>query len=453
MQFLYRKFIIWFIALLSVVVSFSAIADTNLSHFTFSGTTRFRYENLNDQFRKNLTGSDKVLAIRNLLAGSWRGKNLGFTAELQDSRAYMDDRGTPLSKSVINTSELLQSYGSVFWNNTSSAWIEDSQLKFGRFTLDIGSRRFVERNGYRNTINAFQGFHWATNFGNNSSFDVFFTRPIKILPYDAANLDGNNYQYDRVSKTKEFWGAHLRNFNILGDIFLDLFTYGYKEKDTRSVATLDRDVYAPGFRLLKPKRPGMFDFELETAFRQGSQSKSLSKVAKKVRVRSHMIHFEAGFSFHSKWAHRLNVEFDLATGDDSESDTIERYDRFYGTRRGDLGNTSIHGPLTRSNVVVPGFRWSFDNGFTDGRIVLQKPNLESGTDRWFIAGYFDPKGMSGVDIGTTLDFRIRHWLDPNRIRVELGGSVFHYGEFPKKFREPGESSQSIYIYSQIVFYF
>ena len=72
MQFLYRKFIIWFIALLSVVVSFSAIADTNLSHFTFSGTTRFRYENLNDQFRKNLTGSDKVLAIRNLVAGSWR---------------------------------------------------------------------------------------------------------------------------------------------------------------------------------------------------------------------------------------------------------------------------------------------------------------------------------------------------------------------------------------------
>ena len=55
-----------------MVVSFSAIADTNLSHFTFSGTTRFRYENLNDQFRKNLTGSDKVLAIRNLVAGSWR---------------------------------------------------------------------------------------------------------------------------------------------------------------------------------------------------------------------------------------------------------------------------------------------------------------------------------------------------------------------------------------------
>ncbi|MEO0712760.1 MAG: alginate export family protein, partial [Pseudomonadota bacterium] len=111
---------------------------------TLSGEARIRYESLGEQFRAGGSGGDQLLAMRTLLlaeaeTGTW---TLGI--EMQDSRTYLDDDGTPLSSSFVNTLEPLQLYAK------RDAF--GGTLKLGRQTLDIASRRFVERNDFRNTI-------------------------------------------------------------------------------------------------------------------------------------------------------------------------------------------------------------------------------------------------------------------------------------------------------------
>ena len=140
-------------------------AEKSAPEFDLWGETRVRYETLDGQFRSGRTGGDQVLAIRSLLAGSVGWEGFKVVGELHDARAYLDDLGTPLSTSLVNTVDVLQAYLAL--GNE-----EGSQIKVGRFTLDIASRRFVERNDFRNTINAYTGFHWTQRSGQ-SQLDAF----------------------------------------------------------------------------------------------------------------------------------------------------------------------------------------------------------------------------------------------------------------------------------------
>lgn len=422
------------------------------SSFSLSGDTRVRYESLDGQFRQGLTGSDQVLAMRSLLRADVETEAFAFTGEVQDSRTYLDDEGTPLSGSLVNTMELIQA--SVSWRQTmvGSDFMQGWEAKLGRFTLDIGSRRFVERNDFRNTTNAYSGLHWTGRFAGAATLDAFFVAPMEKLPAGRSLLDDNRIEADAELDSRRFWGVHYQRPRTFGDVQLDLLVYGLRENDG-AIATLDRALYAPGFRLLKNAVAGGWDFELEAAFRYGKQSASLAADAHSLDVRAHMLHAEFGFTFASSWNPRLSLEYDLATGDDVATPDFERYERFYGTRRGDLGNTSIHGPLTRSNISVLGLRYGFSHGATDGRVVLQQALLAEASDAWIAAPRMDPTGQSGRELGQTLDFRIRHWLLPERVRAEVGGSALLFGDFPDKVPGGPEADRTLYGYGQVTLNF
>ncbi|MFM1895140.1 MAG: hypothetical protein RLZZ385_214 [Pseudomonadota bacterium] len=437
-----------FVLSLGVVQIGEAVA-AEATQFNFSGEIQARYEALDGQFRRGLEGSDQLLAVRTVVQASVQHNAFGLQFELQDSRTYLDDGGTPLSTSYVNAFEPLQLYGSVDLASGSTPWLERSLLKLGRFTLDIGSRRFVERNDFRNTINGYTGMHWINRFGNGGQLDSFFVAPVGKLPADRASLDDNRIEVDEDDKTRRFWGVHYQHPVFYQGIRGDLLVYGLREKDENGRATLDRDVIAPGLRLIRPQSRGQWDFDLEAAWRSGEQSISVLPGAPKTDVRARMLHAEAGFTWNSAWGHRLSVEYDLATGDDVRTDTFERYERFYGTRRGDLGNTSIHGPLTRSNAAVPGIRYLFNNGTTDGRVILQYARLDSATDQWIIARLQDPTGRAGKTLGRTLDFRVRHWLIPDTLQWEIGGSALWYGRFPREVPGGPDGSRTLYVYTQV----
>ena len=76
-----------------------------------AGETRARYESLDGQFRGGLSGSDQLLAFRSLLAIEADFGAVAVGVELQDSRTYLDDAGTPLSSSFVDPLDVLQAYG------------------------------------------------------------------------------------------------------------------------------------------------------------------------------------------------------------------------------------------------------------------------------------------------------------------------------------------------------
>lgn len=151
---------------------------------------------------------------------------------------------------------------------------------------------------------------------------------------------------------------------------------------------------------------------------------------------------------------RLGLEYDLASGDDDPTDQkIGNYERLYGTRRGDLGNTSIHGPLTRSNISVPGIRLSFKKDRWDGRFILQRFDLDSAKDDWVVAKLSDPTGNSGTHVGDTFDFRVRYWIKPKHLRGEFGGSILQYGEFAENVPGGPSDDQARFAYVMLTGYF
>ena len=74
------------------------------SEISISGETRARYEVLNGQFRANGTGDDQLLLFRTLIHAKWDTGPVTLGFELQDSRTYQGDNGTPLSNSIVDLS-------------------------------------------------------------------------------------------------------------------------------------------------------------------------------------------------------------------------------------------------------------------------------------------------------------------------------------------------------------
>ncbi|CAN0599137.1 unnamed protein product, partial [Laminaria digitata] len=107
---------------------------------TLKGETRVRYETLQGQFRADGEGGDQLLLFRSLLLAEADTGPISFGVEIQDSRTYLADAGTPLSSSIANPLDLLQFYAridelpGVFGEGSSS------KLTLGRQTVSIGSK-------------------------------------------------------------------------------------------------------------------------------------------------------------------------------------------------------------------------------------------------------------------------------------------------------------------------
>jgi len=417
---------------------------------TASGESRVRYETLGGQFRAGREGGDQLLALRTLLRAEADLGAVRVGAELQDSRAYLDDSGTPLSTSFVNALEPLQLYA--VWESPLGA---RGELTLGRMTLDIGSRRFVERNSFRNTINAYSGAYWRADWADGSELHAFATVPVGKQPDDRDALADNEAAVDREQWGRLFWGAHYRKADAFAGAWAEVFVYGLNEDDRDGLPTLDRAYVEPGARFYRPPAPGRWDFELEGAYRFGERSASTAADEPVTQdVDAQMLHAEIGYTFDHDWRLRLSLDYDFASGDETPGDgAFEQYERLFGTRRGDLGNTSIHGPLTRQNISAPGARVGFARGRWDGRLAYKAAYLASATDAWAVARTRDPAGRSGRFIGHALDGRARAWVIPDALRAELGASTLLQGDFAEAAPGAADNGDTLYGYVQLTAFY
>ncbi len=417
---------------------------------SISGSHRMRFENLDQQYRGTGSGGDQIFLFRTLLLAEVKLDGLKFGMEMEDSRQELADSSTPLSTSVVNPLELLQAYAEIEINDIFSAGSK-STLRGGRITMDVGSRRLVARNRYRNTLNAFTGVDWQWTGADDSKFRLFYTLPVQRRV--SGNILNNKPRFDKEYEDVRFWGLYYSPSTLpfgtkadKGEIFL----FGLNEDDSSDLATTDRDIYTAGFRLYRKAARNQFDYEIESAFQFG-ESRSSRTATTDLDHFAHFQHAEIGYSFDAAWSPRLQLQYDYASGDDDAADTDNnRFSTLFGARRFDFGPTSIYGPFARSNLSSPGLRLTLKpQKKVNLMLAVRGFWLASADDAWTTAGIRNAAGQSENYIGTQIETRLRWDVIPDNLRLEAGAAHIFAGDLMDN---AGKKDVS-YFYTQASFSF
>lgn len=415
-----------YLALLIALFPMSAAcAEDGLS---LSGNSRIRYETIDGQPRTGFNESDDLLNIRTILAAEYRSGQLRLGAELYDSRVYGGDAGTPITTGEVNTLELVQAY---IGYEMPGAFGPGSKLgvQAGRFTLNLGSRRLVAADDYRNTTSGYTGIRADIALARDLSATLIYTLPQYRLPDNRPDLVDNRVKVDRESFDQVLWGGLVSKKlgGKRGAVELSYFHLG--ERDSPKLATRDRSLDTVGFRAYRDPAPGRADFEGEAIYQQGSVSASLAPTAPKLDVSAWFAHLEAGYSFQHPWSPHLSLEFDYASGDD-RGGKFGRFDTLFGMRRGDLAPAGLYNAVGRANLLAPGVRVEVAPSKRLDAFAAYRPLwLASRFDAFSTTGVRDATGNSGRFAGHQVEARLRYWLIPKRLRLEWDGLLLAKGRF------------------------
>lgn len=422
---------------------------------SLGGSYRIRYETLDNPFRAGLEGSTGILVQRLLfnVRADFDGLYLG--AELQDSRAHFVDPSTPLGTDDVNTFELLRAYAG--WQGTDVFRAGDRlDLRVGRLTLNIASRRLAARQNSRNTVNAFTGFHGTWTGARGLTLHTFAVFPIDRRPNDRASLLENEVAFDRENFDRLFWAVHATQKDLIGRASGEFYVFGLHERDRPLVQSRNRRLVTPGLRFLIAPKKGHWDFDLETALQVGTSR--LSSAPTDITDRNHLaglFHIHVGYTFDAPWSPRLHVQYDLATGDgDPDDGRNGRFDTLFGDRSFELGPTGIHGALARSNLNSPSLRLEFKPGRRlSGYAAYRAVFLASSRDAHTTSRVRDASGASGSFVGQQIEGRLRFELIPGNIRLESGFAALFKGRFLKTAPNAPPPGDTLYFYAASTFTF
>ena len=421
---------------------------------TLTLQSRIRYETLDGQFRADTRSGDQALTIQTTALAEAQWKSVRIGAEMIDARMLLDDAGSPLDTTQVDTTELLQAYV-VVENKDIFANTAASVVRIGRQTLDLGSRRLVARNRFRNTINAFTGIDWKLSGAGGWTTEWFFGVPVTRLPATRQALDDNEAALDEEDFGSAFWLAAWQPKPWAGSQRLEAYMIGLHESDAR-FATRNRRLVTPGLRWFRDPAVDHLDFQLEVALQVG-QSRATEAVTNRTDL-DHFAHFETlqvGYTFRSQWSPRVAAMFDYASGDDDPADGAnDRFDTLFGARRFDYGPTGIWGPFIRSNLLSPGLRLQATPLQTVRLMAGYRAFwLASRRDAWVPARLADPTGRSGRFVGNQFEFSIGWVVHPKHVALEVGGAYLDGGGFRQRVVSGGPDDESTYLYAHVLFTF
>lgn len=408
-----------------LLVSTPAYAEDGL---TLSANTRLRYETIEGQPRTGFNESDDLFNIRTIVTGEYRTGRLKLGAELYDSRAYGGDAGTPITTNEVNTLELVQAYvgyevPDAFGPGTKLG------LQAGRFTLNLGSRRLVAADDYRNTTNGYTGLRADLGLPDDLSATLIYTLPQVRLPDNRADIVDNRIKFDRESFDLVLWGGLVTKKLAGKRGAAELSYYHLGERDAPKLATRDRSLETVGLRIYRDPASGRADFEGETIYQFGSVSASLAPTAAKLDVSAWFAHLEAGYTFKHPWSPRIALELDYASGD-GRGAKFSRFDTLFGMRRGELAPAGLYNAVGRTNLISPVLRVEASPTKKLDAFAAYRPLwLASRFDSFSTTAVRDASGNSGRFAGHQVEARVRYWLIPKRLRLEWNGLLLAKGRF------------------------
>ena len=415
---------------------------------------RSRYEFLNDDFRANNNGDTDVFVFKTLVHAGGRlpldgpmGIQVG--AELLDARAEQN-ADTVLNTTIVNATELLRAYAELDHDSLLGG---RGVMRGGRITMNVGSRRFVARNRFRNTINGFTGLDAEWKGGaelGHLHLRGFWALPVLREPRLRSRQLDNDIVFDTESLDVQFWGLFIAR--DLGPWIGrgELYFFGLNERDAPDRATRNRRLFTPGFRLERKAAKGQLDYTLETAVQFGRSRASASSGRSLVHL-AHFHHITIGYTFDLPWSPRFMVQYDYASGDENPNDgSNERFDTLFGARRFEWGPTGIYGPFARANLNTPGLRLQLTpSERLRGFLAYRAYWLASDQDAWPVAGVVDATGGSSGFLGTQIEFRIRFDVVPGNVLFETGYAHLFAGDFVDEAPNSNRQGDSDYAYSQV----
>lgn len=420
---------LWTASAVAVLLPFGAHeAKAQENGLSVSGSTRLRYELIEGQARTGFDSDDDLFNIRTQLLAEYRAGAFRVGAELFDSRVYGEDPGTPVSTNEVNALELVQAYIS---GDIAQPFGKGSKLTLtaGRMTLNLGSRRLVAADDYRNTTNGYTGLRADLAAPQGVKAVFIYTLPQQRRPDDSGGIRNNRVRIDHESFDLVLWGGIVSKAKAVGPAMAELSYFHLGERDMPGRPTRDRSLDTFGGRIIREPETGRFDYEVEALYQTGSISASLAPTAARQTVGASFVHADAGYSFPGAWKPRLSVEFDRASGD-RRGGRYGRFDTLFGMRRADLAPAGLYNAVARANILTPGIRMeATPDKRWDWFAVYRAMWLASRTDAFSTTGVRDSAGRSGSFAGHQAEARVRYWIIPSRLRFEFDGLLLAKGRF------------------------
>ncbi|MFC6623014.1 alginate export family protein [Novosphingobium panipatense] len=404
------------------------MADEVVEGFSISGTMRLRYEAIGGQARAGFNATDDLLNARTTVAARYHGGRLEAAVEIYDSRVWGERTGTPLSTSEVNAFEPVQAYLAGTIDNPVG---HGSRLKVtaGRMMLNLGSRRLVAADDYRNTTSSYTGLRADLSTRQGWQATLIYTLPQTRLPDTFEDLRSAKVRLDRESFDLVLWGGQISKARTLGSAMSEITYFHLREKDAPGYPTRDRSLDTFGGRLFADARTGKIDYEVEALYQTGSVSTSTASTAVRQKVAASFVHAALGYTWDTTWKPRLSIEYDRASGDGKEA-KYGRFDTLFGMRRADLAPSGLYNAVGRTNLESVGVRLeATPDKRLDGFAAYRPLWLSSREDSFSTTGVRDPLGQSGRFAGHQMEARLRYWLAPKRLMVELDGLLLAKGRF------------------------
>lgn len=461
---------------------------------------RTRYESLSDTFKASQKGApnsagDQQIALQTDLWLQVKFDNFRLAAEFMDARALGSDAGAnntpnPPNNTMVDTADFTQAY--VSWADQNAFYNgRGVEIKAGRQTIDLGSRRLVARPIFRNTVNNFTGVRIRVLDYDQWQFNAFGTMPVlrypnyistplpngnpSLLAANANLLVNGNQRWDQEDTQTWFYGGILEGYNLIKNINAELYLYNLDEADSTNNATRNRKYFTPGIRFYIKPNKGNFDFVAEGMGQFGTVQYNTSVNNQQQNHQAWSEHIEAGYSFDIPMSPRFLLEYDWASGSKRNTGTYKtssatdgRFDPLYGASDIDFGSSGIYSAFQRSNINSPGYRLNFAP-HSDVTVSLQQRLiwLASAGDCWGGASCTsstapglmgNAKGTSGSYVGNQLGASSRYNYNSS-LNFEAGWFHLFKGQFAKTAvstatatsTTPGSDTNYFYLQSQFRF--
>ncbi len=401
---------------------------------------RTRFETYDHPWRsiQALGQTDAQIQQRSRIRLGLNSEILKFLFEGQDSRVHLDNANSFVDTGIKNETDILQLMISVTTPNLFGTGLR-TDLHLGRMTMDIGGRRFIARNAFRNTTNAFDGIHWQLAKDKTWRFRAFLVEPVLR---DERKLDEQSNQ-------NVFWGAYVESSHLA---WLRLNVYYFGLNDQRSSTVNSQRTFSTfGIRL--HKNPGIrhFDYEIETVWQTGKRGN--------IDHFAHFQHLNLGYTFDIPWAPRLLIYYDYASGDRNANDSQDSaFDTLFGARRFEYMPTGNFGPFFRTNISSPGWRLIL-NPVDGWKLQLKHRVWYLATARGAFAnsGLRDASGGSGKFLGHDVELKIQ-WKVNQNVEFDAGYDHWFKGDYfnrlpTKAGLPPGGEKDTDYFYILTTFRF
>lgn len=429
-------------------------------NWRIGGSFRARAEGIANQFRPvpAFAANDILNSYLTTLHVEYGIKGpVRLGVELFDSRGFFQQRNSSASTTEINALEPGQAYLTLDTGDLGGDGAKSS-LTVGRFTKNIGSRRLVSRQQFRNTINAYTGASFDWQGANRDKFTALWVMPHTRLPDDVDGILDNGIEFDRESLNLQLFGASYTFADILGGTF-ELYGYGLYEQDSgtgpRSVQTRDRRLFTPGLRLARRPRVGAFDYDFEAIYQTGlARETAAATDLRDLTVSAYFVHAEVGYTFEHAWRPRLSLHYDHASGDRNGDGRFSRFDTLFGARRFEYGPTGLYGPVQRANLISPSIRAEIAPSKVWDAFIAYRPLwLASATDTFAATLVRDRTGRSGTFAGHQIEGRLRTWIVPDAMILETGLAYLAKGDFLRNAPNAPDTGDTFYGYLNTTVFF